>query len=71
MSLIRLLALAGAQLIVLPPSIASCGLSFTKAVDAFKDLKDLASFQQSISLGTSLQHPANSWFVQLGNFVLL
>ena len=42
-------------------------------VDAVKDLKDLASFHQgvSVALGTSLQHLADSLFVQLGNFVLL
>ena len=36
------------------------------------DLKDLAAFHWgvSIALGTSLQHLADSLFVQLGNFVL-
>ena len=51
----------------------SKGVFSTKAVDAVKDLKDLAFFQQSISmsLGILLQHLADSWFVQLGNVVLV
>ena len=49
------------------------GKSSTKASDALRDLKDLSSFQQSIpvSLGISLKHLVDTWFVQLGNFVLL
>ena len=42
-------------------------------VDAVKDLKELAAFHQgvSVALGTSLQHLADSLFVQLRNFMLL
>ena len=41
-------------------------------VDAVKNLKYLAAFHQgvTVALGTSLQHLADSLFVQLGNFVL-
>ena len=47
--------------------------SSTKASDALREVKDPTFFQQSISisLGTSLQHVADSWFVQFNNFVLL
>ena len=44
-----------------------------EVVDAIKDLKDLSAFHANVSvaLGTSLQHLADSLFVQLANFVLL
>ena len=44
-----------------------------EVVEAIKDLKDLSSFHASISvaLGTSLQHLADSLFIQLANFILL
>ena len=43
-----------------------------EVVDAIKDLKDLSSFHSSVSvaLGTSLQHLADSLFIQLANFIL-
>ena len=44
-----------------------------EVVEAIKDLKDLSSFHASVSvaLGTSLQHLADSLFIQLANFILL
>ena len=44
-----------------------------EVVDAIKDLKDLSAFHANVSvaLGTSLQHLADSLFIQLANFVLL
>ena len=42
-------------------------------VDAVKDLKHLAAFHQGVSVafGTSLQHLADSLFLQLGTFMPL
>ena len=42
-------------------------------VSAIKDLKDLSAFHSNVSvaLGTSLQHLADSLFIQLANFILL
>ena len=44
-----------------------------EVVEAIRDLKDLSSFHASVSvaLGTSLQHLADSLFIQLANFILL
>ena len=44
-----------------------------EVVEAVRDLKDLSSFHASVSvaLGTSLQHLADSLFIQLANFILL
>ena len=44
-----------------------------EVVNAIKDLKDLSAFHSnvSVSLGTSLQHLADSLFIQLANFILL
>ena len=44
-----------------------------EVVDAINDLKDLSAFHANVSvaLGTSLQHLADSLFIQLANFVLL
>ena len=44
-----------------------------EVVDAIKDLRDLSAFHANVSvaLGTSLQHLADSLFIQLANFVLL
>ena len=41
--------------------------------EALKELRDLCAFHQnvSVSLGTALQHLADSVFVQLGNFILM
>ena len=44
-----------------------------EVVNAIKDLKDLSAFHSNVSvaLGTSLQHLADSLFIQLANFILL
>ena len=44
-----------------------------EVVEAIRDLKDLSSFHArvSVALGTSLQHLADSLFIQLANFILL
>ena len=51
----------------------SNGKSAKEVSDALKELRDLCAFHQnvSVSLGTALQHLANSLFVQLGNFILM
>ena len=51
----------------------SKGKSAKEVSDALKELRDLCAFHQnvSVSLGTALQHLADSLFVQLGNFILM
>ena len=51
----------------------SKGKSAKEVSEALKELRDLCAFHQnvSVSLGTALQHLADSLFVQLGNFILM
>ena len=59
--------------IVLLNDIIVKGKAPKEVVEAIRDLKDLSSFHASVSvaLGTSLQHLADSLFIQLANFILL
>ena len=51
----------------------SKGKSAKEVLDALKELRDLCAFHQnvSVSLGTALQHLAESLFVQLRNFIFM
>ena len=51
----------------------SKGKSQKDVADALNDLRDLIAFHQkvSIAMGTSLQHLADSLFVQMANLILL